>query len=40
MADVLIGNTEVKQECNGGCFNLEHSGQSGGQWLMYFSETK
>ena len=40
MVDVLIWNTEVKQECSGGCFNLEHSGQSGGQWMMYLSGTQ
>ena len=35
MVDVIIWNTEVKQECNGGCSNLEHRGQSEMQWLMF-----
>ena len=40
VVDVLIWNTEVNQECSGECFNLEHSDQTGGQWLMYLSGTK
>ena len=42
MVDDLIWNTEIKQEQegSGGCFNQEHSDQTGGQWLMYLSGTK
>ena len=35
MVDVLFWNTVVNQECSGGSYNLECSGQSGVQWLMF-----
>ena len=40
MVDILFWNKVVNQECSSRCFNLEHRGQTGLQWLMYFSGTQ
>ena len=40
MVDVPFWNKVVNQECSSQYFNLEHSGQTGVQWLMYFSGTQ
>ena len=40
MVDVNIWNIVVNPECSSQYYNLEHSGQSGVQWLMYFSGTQ
>ena len=40
MVDVLFWNTTVNQECSGQCSILEHGGQSGVKWLMFYSGTQ
>ena len=33
-------NTVVNQDRSGRCYILEHGGQSGVKWLMFYSETQ
>ena len=40
VVDVLFWNTTVNQECSGQCSILEHGGQSGVKWFMFYSGTQ